>query len=162
MIYTDSFKAKMVQRMSAPNAISALSLSKEVGVSQSQLSRWLRTAHTLGPMTKKRPSEPVAQSGSVRTAAEKLRMVMAAAALDPSELGAFLRREGVHEAYPHLLFMLLRPVGGADERGGHRGGQPGEDQPPGRRLVARPGVHEAGGQPGAHRDLYEHRVQRMP
>ena len=37
MIYTDSFKAKMVQRLSAPNAISAISLSKEVGVSQSQL-----------------------------------------------------------------------------------------------------------------------------
>ena len=41
--YTESFKAKMVQRMVAPNAISAISLSKEVGVSQSQLSRWLRT-----------------------------------------------------------------------------------------------------------------------
>ena len=36
--YTESFKAKMVQRMVAPNAISAISLSKEVGVSQSQLS----------------------------------------------------------------------------------------------------------------------------
>jgi transposase-like protein len=98
VVYTDSFKAKMVQRMSAPNPISAMSLSKEVGVSQSQLSRWLRTAHTLAPMKKEHPSEPVAQSGSSRTAAEKLRIVMAAAALEPGELGAFLRREGVHEA----------------------------------------------------------------
>jgi transposase len=99
VVYTDSFKAKMVQRMSGPNPISAMSLSKEVGVSQSQLSRWLRTAHTLGPMKKKeRPSEPVVQSGSSRTAAEKLRIVMAAAALEPGELGEFLRREGVHEA----------------------------------------------------------------
>lgn len=88
----------MVQRMSAPNAISAMSLSKEVGVSQSQLSRWLRTARTVAPMKKERPSEPVVQSGSSRAAAEKLRIVMAAAALDPGELGAFLRREGVHEA----------------------------------------------------------------
>ena len=52
MIYTDSFKAKMVQRLSAPNAISAIKLSKEVGVSQSALSRWLEVARTVEPMTK--------------------------------------------------------------------------------------------------------------
>ena len=52
MVYTDSFKAKMVQRLSAPNAITAMSLSKEVGVSQSQLSRWLRDARTVDPMPK--------------------------------------------------------------------------------------------------------------
>jgi transposase len=98
VVYTDSFKAKMVQRLSAPNAISAMSLSKEVGVSQSQLSRWLRSAPTLVAMTKEHPSGRVTQSGSGRTAAEKLRIVMAAAALPAGELGAFLRREGVHEA----------------------------------------------------------------
>jgi len=97
--YTDSFKAKMVQRLSPPNAITAMSLSKEVGVSQSQLSRWLRTARTVVPMTKDRPSDRVVQtSGGVRSASEKIRIVMGAAALGPDELGAFLRREGVHEA----------------------------------------------------------------
>ena len=99
MNYTDSFKAKMVQRLTAPNAITAMSLSKEVGVSQSQLSRWLRMARTVGPMTKDRPSDRVVQvSGGARPASEKLRIVMAAAALGPDELGAFLRREGVHAA----------------------------------------------------------------
>jgi len=98
VIYTDSFKAKMVQRLSAPNAISAIRLSKEVGVSQSQLSRWLQVARTVNPMTKERPSEHAVQAGSARSAEEKLRIVIAAAALGPSELGAFLRREGVHEA----------------------------------------------------------------
>ena len=99
MIYTDSFKAKMVQRLSAPNAITAMSLSKEVGVSQSQLSRWLRTARTVGPMAKDRPSDRVVQASTgARGAPEKMRIVMAAAALGPDELGAFLRREGVHEA----------------------------------------------------------------
>jgi len=96
--YTDSFKAKMVQRLSAPNAISAFKLSKEVGVSQSQLSRWLRVAPTVDRMTKERPSERAVQTGSTRSAGEKIRIVMAAAALGPDELGAFLRREGVHEA----------------------------------------------------------------
>ena len=99
MIYTDSFKAKMVQRLSAPNAISAISLSKEVGVSQSQLSRWLQRARTVDPMAKERPSDRAVQTGSsTRSVEEKLRIVMAAAALEPDELGAFLRREGVHGA----------------------------------------------------------------
>jgi len=99
VIYTDSFKAKMVQRLSVPNAISAFRLSKEVGVSQSQLSRWLQRARTVEPMTKERPSERVAQTGSsARPVEEKIRIVMAAAALGPDDLGAFLRREGVHAA----------------------------------------------------------------
>jgi transposase len=98
VIYTDSFKAKMVQRLSAPNAISAIKLSKEVGVSQSALSRWLEVARMVEPMTKERPSDRAVQTGSTRTAEEKIRIVMAAAALGPGELGAFLRREGVHEA----------------------------------------------------------------
>jgi transposase len=98
VIYTDSFKAKMVQRLSAPNAISAIKLSKEVGVSQSALSRWLEVARKVEPMTKERPSDRAVQTGSTRTVEEKMRIVMAAAALGPGELGAFLRREGVHEA----------------------------------------------------------------
>lgn len=99
VIYTDSFKAKMVQRLSAPNAITAMSLSKEVGVSQSQLSRWLRMARTVAPMTKDRPSDRVVQGSTrSRSASEKLRIVTQAAALGPDELGPFLRREGVHEA----------------------------------------------------------------
>ena len=98
MTYTDSFKAKMVQRLSAPHAISASQLSEEVGVSQSALSRWLIVARTVGGMTKDVQSSPAAPVGHARSADEKLRIVMAAAALEPSELGAFLRREGVHEA----------------------------------------------------------------
>lgn len=98
MIHTESFKAKMVQRLSAPNAISASRLSREVGISQSQLSRWLLAARTVDPMSKDRPSDRARQAGTARPAEEKLRIVIAAAALGPDELGAFLRREGVHEA----------------------------------------------------------------
>lgn len=101
----------MVQRMSAPQAISAMSLSKEVGVSQSQLSRWLRAAPNLVPMKRERPSEHVVQSGSSRTAAEKLRIVMAAAALAPGELGAFLRREGVHAYSARTRAPVPEPPG---------------------------------------------------
>lgn len=95
MNYTESFKSKMVQRMTPPDAISALSLSKEVGVSHSQLSRWLRDARSVVPMAKK-PAARATQG--TRTMQEKLRIVMEAAALPPNELGAYLRREGIHEA----------------------------------------------------------------
>ena len=99
MVYTDSFKAKMVQRLSSPNAISAVSLSKEVGVAQSNLSRWLVAARRVNAMTKDRVADRVVEApAGVRSASDKLRIVMDAAALGPSELGAFLRREGVHEA----------------------------------------------------------------
>ena len=96
MNYTESFKSKMVQRMTPPDAVSAMRLSKEVGVSQSQLSRWLRDARTVVPMARK--SERHAIEGRTRAAEDKVRIVMAAAAIPASELGALLRREGVHEA----------------------------------------------------------------
>jgi hypothetical protein len=52
------------------------------------------------------------------------------------------------------------------EGGGHRRGQPGQDEPPGscRRAGAAtgPGIEQAGRQPGAGRGLGEHRVQRVP
>jgi len=88
----------MVQRMAGPESISATALAKEVGVSQNTLSRWLRQASqaqpTVPPMTKtKRQSRPAR-----RTAQDKLRLVLEASALPEEELGAFLRREGVHEA----------------------------------------------------------------
>jgi transposase-like protein len=98
VIHTESFEAKMVQRLSAPNAISANRLSRKVGISQSRLSRWLLAARTVEAMSKERPSDRARQAGAARPAEEKLRIVMAAAALGPDELGAFLRREGVHEA----------------------------------------------------------------
>ena len=128
MIYTDSFKAKMVQRLSAPNAISAIRLSREVGVSQSALSQWLLMARTVESMTKERPSDRPVQTGSTRSAAEKIRIVMAAAALGPDELGAFLRREGVHEA--ELEQWRVAVVDGATsalERGATRPSSRGAD-----------------------------------
>lgn len=133
MNYTDSFKAKMVQRLSAPNAVTAMSLSKEVGVSQSQLSRWLRMARTVAPMSKDRPSDRVVQvSGGARSASEKLRIVMAAAALGPDELGAFLRREGVHEAELEQWRAAVLEAGQTALEGG--GGRPAARGAEGKRI----------------------------
>ena len=98
-------------RSNAISAISAIKLSKEVGVSQSQLSRWLQRARTVDPMSKERPSDRAVQAAiSAWPAEEKLRIVMAAAALGPDDLvrpwstGRCLRwrgaRRGRHRAEP--------------------------------------------------------------
>ena len=130
MNYTESFKAKMVQRMAAPHAISAISLSKEVGVSQSQLSRWLRTARNVIPMPKDPISERVVKTiGTARSASEKVRLVMAAAALSVDELGTFLRREGVHEAELEQWRAAVLEGGQAALEGG--GGVPRASSRPG-------------------------------
>ncbi len=96
--YTQGFKARMIQRMCVPGGISAGELAEEVGVSQPTLSRWLRAARTLGPMRNK-DSRPANRAGRHQrwSAAEKLRIVTEAATLSDEDLGAFLRREGLHE-----------------------------------------------------------------
>lgn len=91
--YSDVFRSRMVQRMVGPEAVSANALAHEVGVSQNALSRWLREARSLQGMSHKPKGSKKKWSG-----AEKLRIVMEASALTGSELGALLRREGVHEA----------------------------------------------------------------
>ena len=99
MPYSSRFKARMVQRMAGPEGISARALSREVGVAQATLSRWLLAASTVAPMGGDR-SDKDAESRSTRrwTFEEKLRAVAAASTLSDAELGAFLRREGLHEA----------------------------------------------------------------
>lgn len=102
--YSEAFKRKLVQRMLMPNGPSANKLSREVGIHQPTLSRWLREATTLEPVTKRRnrptatnrPTEP--RRPEDRTADEKLRLVLEAGGLSQADLGEFLRRHGLHEA----------------------------------------------------------------
>ena len=87
--YTTAFKARVLQRLVGPRAISAYRLSAEVGVSQVTLSRWLAAARTVPAM---------ATPGKKWTGAQKLRVVLAAHGLSETDLGALLRREGLHAA----------------------------------------------------------------
>ena len=104
MQYSDAFKAKMVQKLSGPKAMSAAALAQEVGVSQPTLSRWLREATaTVQPMAQRKRGEPGTTRAAARrpqdfTAQEKLLVVLEAASLAEHERGAFLRRKGLHEA----------------------------------------------------------------
>ncbi len=102
MNYPETFKQKMVLRMSGPMAISANGLSEEIGVSQTTLSKWLREAAGDNSMTKsvngKTSKEKVGKRPQDWTAAEKLEAVLEAASLSEQELGEYLRRKGLHEA----------------------------------------------------------------
>ena len=96
--YTTGFKGRMVQRMAGREAISANALAQEVGVSQNTLSRWLRRAAEAAPTVAAMKNKHSARKGSRRrTAQEKLQVVMKSTALADDEMGAFLRREGLHE-----------------------------------------------------------------
>jgi transposase len=94
----------MLQKLTSPRGPSVEELAAKVGVAQSTLSRWLREATTLRAVAKDEDERTSAgpAAGSRRpqdwSAEEKLRLVHGAAGLEGSELGALLRREGVHEA----------------------------------------------------------------
>lgn len=108
MYYSDMFKNKMIQKMTGPDAISATALSKQVDVSQATLSKWLRIAgidascvftnnkneytKTMVKITNpKRPQDwnPV----------DKLKAVLEASAFSDEQLGAFIRRKGLHKTH---------------------------------------------------------------
>lgn len=88
--YSEAFKSRIVRRLVGPSAGSANAVAQEVGVSQVTLSRWLRAARTVDGMTRPATTQ--------WTGAEKLRVVTEARGLRGSALGAFLRREGLHES----------------------------------------------------------------
>ncbi len=96
----------MVERLSGPQAPSATSLAAETGVSQATLSRWKKGAATVAPKMvrhNKHKGEPASKRPQdLRpqdlTAEEKVALVLEAAAVPEVDLGAFLRRKGVHEA----------------------------------------------------------------
>jgi transposase len=107
MQYSDMFKNKMIQKMTGPDAISATALSKQVDVPQSTLSKWLRmagvgpsygfpnNAHEYTKMAKlKNPQRPNDWS-----AEDKLKVIVEAASLDDEQLGAFLRKKGLHQTH---------------------------------------------------------------
>ncbi len=89
-VYSAGFKSRMLRRLVGPQAISANALAQEVGVPQASLSRWLRAAGTIEGMT------PSSNPKKKWTGAEKLRVVSAARDLSETDLGALLRREGLH------------------------------------------------------------------
>lgn len=99
--YSEVMKARMIKRMTGPRAMSARALEEETGIPQPTLSRWLRGAGIVGPVSKDRPKANGITSTPPKraqdwTPQQKVQAVMEAAALSDEELGAYLRRNGLH------------------------------------------------------------------
>jgi transposase-like protein len=89
----------MVSRLVGPNAKSAHALSKETGLAQATLSRWLKEASTLKrSMPPKDDEKPTAKQLQEWTPEEKFAIVLEAASLSEGELGVFLRSKGLTSA----------------------------------------------------------------
>lgn len=93
--HSPAFRAKMVQKMLSPGGPSAYALAAETKVSQSTLSRWKREALMLGDMSSNKQTSK-RSSRRKWSIEERLRLVHEAGQLSGEDLGAFLRREGVH------------------------------------------------------------------
>jgi transposase len=89
----------MVSKLVGPNAMSATALSKETGLAQATLSRWLKEASNLKmSMSPKHEEKPAAKQLQEWTPEEKFAIVLEAASLSDGELGVFLRSKGLTSA----------------------------------------------------------------
>jgi transposase-like protein len=113
--YSKDFKDAAVAKMATPGGRSATSLSRELGVPQSSLSRWLRERVTVGG------NGAGAMQGRPEdwTAEQKVEAVLGFEKLSEEQRGVFLREKGLHEATlvrwkaEIIEAMKLRPfVGG--------------------------------------------------
>lgn len=89
-IYSEEQKTSLIERMLPPGNANVLALAKETGIPADPLYGWRRQARRargLGPA-------PVGSSERW-SAAEKLAMVVEAAALNEAERGEYCRRRGL-------------------------------------------------------------------
>lgn len=104
--FSVAFKHKMVERLTGKNAVSALQLSRETGVRQQNLSRWLQEARSLPIMADK------LEARFAWTVEQKARVLADACVLNGEELTAYLEREGVKLA-EYEQWRLALDEGGA-------------------------------------------------
>ena len=86
----------MVKKMTGIGAVSANALAKEVGVSQGTLSRWKREASSVLDVSDDDNADAKTKPSREWTAADKLRAVAETEGMSEIELGAYLRRNGLH------------------------------------------------------------------
>lgn len=119
--YSEKFRARMVEKMAGPQAMSGVQLAAETGVPQPTLSRWLREATTLRRKMAKRQDDEeqkvAAADAPPRTTEEKFSLVLEAAAIPEAEFGEWLRRKGVHVAQlEEWRAQAMAGIGGAAKR----------------------------------------------
>jgi putative transposase len=102
----------MIERLTGKNALSAVELSRQTGIRQQNLSRWLQEARSLPLMPS---NNPRTQSWSVE---QKARVLAEASQLTGEQLNAYLQREGVKLA--ELERWRERPGSDDARHGPHR------------------------------------------
>ena len=113
MRYSRKFKARAVRQMVGPRGKSGSQLSKELGVAQSTLSKWLRDS--VADVDEEHDDDKKAVPAKELNWKEKARLVLEADDLEDEELGAFLRSNGLHEADLEDWRAWLQ--GGPEEKG---------------------------------------------
>lgn len=91
-MYSEQFKEEMVKKMVVPGGLSATALAQKVGITQSTLSKWKRNLGTVNAVAKEKGKKRPVDWG----AEEKLQALHETAKMGEEELGAYLRREGLH------------------------------------------------------------------
>ncbi len=122
--YGREFKRSVLRRLTGPDAVSAATLSAEIGLSEALLSRWGQQARLLAVLRRMRGSLRPAQRE--RTFEEKLGIVLKTAAYSEEELEDFLAQEGVSTA--DLAKWYLEKAIEAARRGGGKSNT--EEEPP--------------------------------
>ena len=89
-----------IARRYLSSELSYRELAEEVGADPSSVRTWVQSFKEHGTVAKRRRGRNKSKSKSTggRSAADKLRLIFEAKGLSDDERGAFLRREGVHDA----------------------------------------------------------------
>jgi transposase len=96
--YSRAYRARLTKRLTGPNSIRPAKLAEQTGVSQATLYRWKQKAESAPPVAPRKPKKRSRKSKAKKVwpLADKLRILSESNGLPDSELGAFLRKEGVH------------------------------------------------------------------
>jgi len=104
-MYSKAMRDLVIRKVSADNGVTPSALEREFGVSRASVYRWLKAAR-VEPQLEETDDQPVPLPGPTKmkrpqdwSAEEKLAAVLEAATLLGEELGAFLRRKGLHDAH---------------------------------------------------------------
>ena len=97
MAYSEKFKENLLARALAPSS-NVSGIARQAGIPKQTLFAWIRQAKigSVSSRSKKKRGRP--RSSSKWPPEEKLRLLTESAALSDEELGAFLRKEGLHES----------------------------------------------------------------
>lgn len=117
MEYSTKFKEKMVTKALGPDA-SITGTARAAGIPKATLYNWVQRAK-MGSVTRKNRKRGRPRKTGRWSPEEKLRLLNEASALSDDELGAFMRREGLHEA--DLEEMRKAALEGLEPKPIHRG-----------------------------------------